>query len=130
MEQNPAYVFLNFQVKSLASSCPEELSKGNVLAWPDFLSGIVGRVKIDSKSLFCSALNLHSLPSDCPPLEGSVPHLRTASGDVKPGSKISLFCEPGFQMVGNPVQYCLNQGQWTQPLPLCERELPSLKAFQ
>uniref|UniRef100_A0A8C2PBT7 Sushi, von Willebrand factor type A, EGF and pentraxin domain containing 1 n=1 Tax=Capra hircus TaxID=9925 RepID=A0A8C2PBT7_CAPHI len=106
------YVLSPQQVNSLATSCPEELSKGNVLAWPDFLSGIVGRVKINPKSIFCS---------DCPSLEGSVPHLRTASRDVKPGSKISLFCDPGFQMVGNSVQYCLNQGQWTQPLPRCER---------
>nr|XP_045229548.1 sushi, von Willebrand factor type A, EGF and pentraxin domain-containing protein 1 [Macaca fascicularis] len=106
------YVLSPQQVKSLATSCPEELSRGNVLAWPDFLSGIMGKVKIDSKSIFCS---------DCPRLGGSVPHLRTASEDLKPGSKISLFCDPGFQLVGNPVQYCLNQGQWTQPLPHCER---------
>nr|XP_060465550.1 sushi, von Willebrand factor type A, EGF and pentraxin domain-containing protein 1 [Panthera onca] len=106
------YVLSPQQVKSLATSCPEELRKGNVLAWADFLSGIVGKVKIDSKSIFCS---------DCPSLEGTVPHLRTVSTDLKPGSKISLFCDPGFQMVGNPVQYCLNQGQWTQPLPHCER---------
>ncbi|MBZ3871168.1 Sushi, von Willebrand factor type A, EGF and pentraxin domain-containing protein 1 [Sciurus carolinensis] len=106
------YVLSPQQVKSLANSCPEELSRGNVLAWPDFLSGIVGKVKINPKSIFCS---------DCPPLEGSIPHLRTASVDLKPGSKVSLFCDPGFQMVGNPVQYCLNQGQWTQPLPHCER---------
>ncbi|XP_077904066.1 sushi, von Willebrand factor type A, EGF and pentraxin domain-containing protein 1 isoform X2 [Ictidomys tridecemlineatus] len=106
------YVLSPQQVKSLATACPEELSRGNVLAWPDFLSGIVGKVKINPKSIFCS---------DCPPLEGSVPHLRTASVDLKPGSKVSLFCDPGFQMVGNPVQYCLNQGQWTQPLPHCER---------
>uniref|UniRef100_A0A2K6EQD9 Sushi, von Willebrand factor type A, EGF and pentraxin domain-containing protein 1 n=1 Tax=Propithecus coquereli TaxID=379532 RepID=A0A2K6EQD9_PROCO len=115
------HMFLNFQVKSLATSCPEELSRGNVLAWPDFLTGIVGKVKIDSKSIFCS---------DCPPLDGSVPHLRTASVDLKPGSKVSLFCDPGFQMVGNPVQYCLNQGQWTQPLPHCERESSLLKSLQ
>lgn len=106
------YVLSPQQVKSLASSCPEELSRGNVLAWPDFVSGITGKVKVDSSSIFCS---------DCPSLEGSVPHLRPASGDRKPGSKVSLFCDPGFQMVGNPVQYCLNQGQWTQPLPHCER---------
>ncbi|KAM7319810.1 hypothetical protein ACRRTK_021493 [Alexandromys fortis] len=106
------YVLSPQQVKSLASSCPEELSRGNVLAWPDFLSGITGKVKVDSRSIFCS---------DCPSLEGTIPHLRTASGDRKPGSKVSLFCDPGFQIVGNPVQYCLNQGQWTQPLPHCER---------
>ncbi|XP_055973137.1 sushi, von Willebrand factor type A, EGF and pentraxin domain-containing protein 1 [Sorex fumeus] len=106
------YVLSPQQVKSLATSCPEELSKGNVLAWPDFLSGVVGKVKIEPKSIFCS---------DCPPLEGSVPHLRTASADLKPGSKINLSCDPGFQLVGNPVRSCLNQGQWTQPLPHCER---------
>ncbi|KAM5298505.1 sushi, von Willebrand factor type A, EGF and pentraxin domain-containing protein 1 [Ctenodactylus gundi] len=106
------YVLSPQQVKSLATSCPEELSRGNVLAWPDFLSGIVGKVKVNSKSIFCS---------DCPPLEGAAPHLRAASTDLKPGSKVSLFCDPGFQMVGNPVQYCLNQGEWTQPLPRCER---------
>ncbi|XP_051818518.1 sushi, von Willebrand factor type A, EGF and pentraxin domain-containing protein 1 [Antechinus flavipes] len=106
------YVLAPDQVKSLATSCPEGLSKGNVLAWPDFLSGIVGKVKIDSKSIFCS---------DCPSLDGYVPHLRTLSTDLKPGSKVNLFCDAGFQIVGDAVQYCLNQGQWTHPLPHCER---------
>ncbi|XP_042551824.1 sushi, von Willebrand factor type A, EGF and pentraxin domain-containing protein 1 [Dipodomys spectabilis] len=105
------YVLSPQQVKLLATSCSEELSRGNVLAWPDFLRGVIGKVKTSSKSIFCS---------DCPSLEGSVPHLKAASGDVKPGSKVSLFCDPGFQLVGNPVQHCLNQGQWTQPLPHCE----------
>ncbi|KAM4876293.1 sushi, von Willebrand factor type A, EGF and pentraxin domain-containing protein 1 [Thomomys bottae] len=105
------YVLSPQQVKSLATSCSEDLSRGNVLAWPDFLRGVVGKVKTSSKSIFCS---------DCPSLEGSVPHLKAASGDLKPGSKVSLFCDPGFQLVGNPVQHCLNQGQWTQPLPHCE----------
>jgi CUB/sushi domain-containing protein len=44
-------------VKLLATSCPEELSRGNVLAWPDFLWGIEGKVKIDYKSIFCSGEN-------------------------------------------------------------------------
>uniref|UniRef100_A0A8C3QYS8 Sushi, von Willebrand factor type A, EGF and pentraxin domain-containing protein 1 n=1 Tax=Cyanoderma ruficeps TaxID=181631 RepID=A0A8C3QYS8_9PASS len=100
------------QVKSLATSCPEELQKGNVLAWPDFLPGVVGRVKIDYKSIFCA---------DCPSLQGSIPHLRASSADVKPGSKVSLSCDPGFQIVGNSVQHCLNLGQWTRPFPRCER---------
>nr|XP_028567204.1 sushi, von Willebrand factor type A, EGF and pentraxin domain-containing protein 1 [Podarcis muralis] len=106
------YVLSPEQVNSLATSCPEELQKGNVLAWPDFLPGVVGRVKIDSKSVFCA---------DCPPLEGSIPHLRTSSTDSKPGSKVSLFCDPGFHIQGNSVQHCLNLGQWAQPLPRCER---------
>ncbi|XP_067409310.1 sushi, von Willebrand factor type A, EGF and pentraxin domain-containing protein 1 isoform X1 [Emydura macquarii macquarii] len=100
------------EVKSLATSCPEELQKGNVLAWPDFLPGVVGRVKIDHRSIFCA---------DCPSLEGSIPHLRASSTDLKPGSKVSLSCDPGFQIVGNSVQHCLNLGQWTRPLPRCER---------
>ncbi|XP_070794674.1 sushi, von Willebrand factor type A, EGF and pentraxin domain-containing protein 1 [Pituophis catenifer annectens] len=100
------------QVKSLATSCPEDLQKGNVLAWPDFLPGVVGRVKIDPRSIFCA---------DCQPLEGSIPHLKTSSATLKPGSKISLYCDPGFHIVGNSVLHCLNLGQWAQPLPHCER---------
>ncbi|KAM4808468.1 sushi, von Willebrand factor type A, EGF and pentraxin domain-containing protein 1 [Rhinophrynus dorsalis] len=100
------------QVKSLAVSCPHDLQKGNVLAWADFLPGVVGRVKVDDKSKFCA---------DCPILEGSSPHLHTSKGDLKPGSKISLFCDPGFQIVGNSEQLCLNLGEWDQPVPHCER---------
>ncbi|XP_061487863.1 sushi, von Willebrand factor type A, EGF and pentraxin domain-containing protein 1 isoform X2 [Rhineura floridana] len=106
------YVLSQEQVKSLATSCPDDLQKGNVLAWPDFLPGVVGRVKIDSKSIFCA---------DCQPLEGSILHLRTSSTALKPGSNVSLFCDPGFHIEGNSVQQCLNLGQWTQPLPHCER---------
>lgn len=53
---------LNSQVKSLASSCPEELSRGNVLAWPDFVSGITGKVKVDSSSIFCSGEDFSLTP--------------------------------------------------------------------
>ncbi|EGW02022.1 Sushi, von Willebrand factor type A, EGF and pentraxin domain-containing protein 1 [Cricetulus griseus] len=85
-------------------------------------TGGVWRVYIDGKlSDSGTGLSVGKAIPDCPSLEGAVPHLRTASGDRKPGSKVSLFCDPGFQIVGNPVQYCLNQGQWTQPLPHCER---------
>ncbi|XP_053321831.1 sushi, von Willebrand factor type A, EGF and pentraxin domain-containing protein 1 [Spea bombifrons] len=100
------------QVKSLAVSCPYELQKGNVLAWADFLPGVVGRAKVDRKSKFCS---------DCPVLEGSSPHLRTSPSDLKPGSIISLFCDPGYQIVGKSEHVCLNVGEWDQPLPHCER---------
>ncbi|KAG8130469.1 hypothetical protein E2320_017145, partial [Naja naja] len=126
------------QVKSLATSCPEDLQKGNVLAWPDFLLGVVGRVKIDPRSIFCAALMEVSysciqtmfrktvalndrFQEDCQPLEGSIPHLKTSSATLKPGSKISLYCDPGFHIVGNSVLHCLNLGQWAQPLPHCER---------
>ncbi|XP_069487009.1 sushi, von Willebrand factor type A, EGF and pentraxin domain-containing protein 1 isoform X2 [Ambystoma mexicanum] len=106
------HVLSSQEVSLLATSCPEELKRGNVLAWPDFLPGVVGKVKIDPKSIFCA---------DCPELEGTIPYLRTSTSNLKPGSKVSLFCDPGFQISGNPVQQCLNLGQWTQPLPRCER---------
>ncbi|XP_068090442.1 sushi, von Willebrand factor type A, EGF and pentraxin domain-containing protein 1 isoform X2 [Hyperolius riggenbachi] len=100
------------QVKSLASSCPHELQKGNVLAWADFLPGVVGRVRVDNKSRFCS---------DCPPLEASSPHLHALTTDLKPGSRISVFCDPGYQIVGSSEQQCMNLGEWDQPRPRCER---------
>ncbi|KAM9329386.1 sushi, von Willebrand factor type A, EGF and pentraxin domain-containing protein 1 [Gastrophryne carolinensis] len=100
------------QVKSLASSCPHELQKGNVLAWADFLPGVVGRTKVDYNSKFCS---------DCPPLEASSPHLHALTTDLKPGSRVSLFCDPGYQIVGSSEQQCLNLGEWDQPWPRCER---------
>ncbi|XP_069096987.1 sushi, von Willebrand factor type A, EGF and pentraxin domain-containing protein 1 isoform X1 [Pleurodeles waltl] len=105
------HVLLSQEVLLLATSCPEKLKRGNVLAWPDFLPGVVGRVKIDSKSIFCA---------ECPALEGAIPYLHTSSSNLKPGSEVSLYCDPGFQIVGNPVQQCLNMGQWTQPLPRCD----------
>ncbi|XP_053558647.1 sushi, von Willebrand factor type A, EGF and pentraxin domain-containing protein 1 [Bombina bombina] len=106
------HVLSPVQVKSLATSCPNELQRGNVIAWADFIPGVVGRVKINHKSKFCS---------ECPVLEGSSPHLHTSTSDRKPGSKISLFCDPGFQIVGNSELHCRNLGEWDQPLPRCER---------
>ncbi|XP_069622657.1 sushi, von Willebrand factor type A, EGF and pentraxin domain-containing protein 1 [Ranitomeya imitator] len=100
------------QVKLLATSCPHDLQRGNVLAWADFLPGVVGKVKVDNKSIFCS---------DCPVLEGLSPHLHASVSDLKPGSNISLKCDPGYQIVGSPEQQCLNLGKWDQPLPHCER---------
>ncbi|MBN3306145.1 SVEP1 protein, partial [Amia calva] len=100
------------QIQALASSCPEDLQRGNLLAWPDFLTGIVGRVKITPKSMFCA---------DCPVLESAVSHLRSSSTDVKPGSQVDLFCDPGFYLVGEKKQRCLNRGEWSHPLPQCNR---------
>uniref|UniRef100_A0A4W3I336 Sushi, von Willebrand factor type A, EGF and pentraxin domain containing 1 n=1 Tax=Callorhinchus milii TaxID=7868 RepID=A0A4W3I336_CALMI len=106
------YVLTPQQIKLLATACPEDLKKGNVLAWPDFLSGIVGRVKIDSRSIFCA---------DCPVLGGSQPSLLVASNDVKPGSRVELSCERGYHLVGDSVQHCQNLGAWRYPIPHCER---------
>ncbi|KAI1888389.1 hypothetical protein AGOR_G00184640 [Albula goreensis] len=106
------YVLTAQQIKALATSCPEDIAKGNVLAWPDFLTGVMGRVKITGNSVFCA---------DCPLLENAVPHLRALSTATSPSSQVELSCDPGFYLVGEPVQQCLNKGAWSHALPRCDR---------
>uniref|UniRef100_A0A7N6AVX0 Sushi, von Willebrand factor type A, EGF and pentraxin domain-containing protein 1 n=1 Tax=Anabas testudineus TaxID=64144 RepID=A0A7N6AVX0_ANATE len=102
------------QVKVLASSCPAShvTHRGNVLAWPDFLNGAIGRVKVNLSSIFCA---------DCPKLENAVPHMHTSTVEVNPGALVQLSCDPGFFLVGEPVLQCQNKGEWSHPLPSCER---------
>ncbi|XP_061921980.1 sushi, von Willebrand factor type A, EGF and pentraxin domain-containing protein 1 isoform X1 [Entelurus aequoreus] len=102
------------QIKVLASSCPDShvTHRGNVLAWPDFLSGVVGRIKVNHSSIFCA---------DCPQLENVVPHLHSSNVEVSPGAQVQLSCDPGFYLVGEPVLQCQNKGEWSHPLPSCER---------
>ncbi|XP_008281602.1 sushi, von Willebrand factor type A, EGF and pentraxin domain-containing protein 1 [Stegastes partitus] len=102
------------QIKVLASSCPAShvTHRGNVLAWPDFLNGVVGRVKVNLNSIFCA---------DCPKLENAVPHLHVSNVEVSPGAQVQLSCDPGFYLVGEPVLQCQNKGEWSHPLPSCER---------
>ncbi|KAJ8008467.1 hypothetical protein DPEC_G00105120 [Dallia pectoralis] len=100
------------QIKILASTCPGRNIRGNVLAWPDFLHGVVGTVKTNLNCIFCA---------DCPPLENAVPHLRASSPAVRPGSEAQLSCDPGFYLVGEPLLQCLNKGKWSHTLPRCER---------
>uniref|UniRef100_A0A8C4ZWE3 Sushi, von Willebrand factor type A, EGF and pentraxin domain-containing protein 1 n=1 Tax=Gadus morhua TaxID=8049 RepID=A0A8C4ZWE3_GADMO len=98
----------------LASSCPAShvTHRGNVLAWPDFLNGQMGRVKTTPGSIFCA---------DCPPLESAGAHLRASTVEVSPGAQVQLSCDPGFYLVGEPVLQCQNKGEWSHPLPRCER---------
>ncbi|XP_061566532.1 sushi, von Willebrand factor type A, EGF and pentraxin domain-containing protein 1 isoform X1 [Cololabis saira] len=102
------------QIKVLASSCPAShvTHRGNVFAWPDFLSGVVGRVKVNSNSIFCA---------DCPKLEDAMPHLHVSTVEVSPGAQVQMSCDPGFYLVGEPVLQCQNKGEWSHPLPSCER---------
>uniref|UniRef100_A0A674AJT0 Sushi, von Willebrand factor type A, EGF and pentraxin domain-containing protein 1 n=1 Tax=Salmo trutta TaxID=8032 RepID=A0A674AJT0_SALTR len=100
------------QIKILANTCPGNNIRGNVLAWPDFLNGVVGRVKTNPNCIFCA---------DCPLLENAVPHLRASSPAVSPGSQTQLFCDPGFHLVGEPLLQCQNKGEWSHALPRCER---------
>ncbi|XP_074555287.1 sushi, von Willebrand factor type A, EGF and pentraxin domain-containing protein 1 [Halichoeres trimaculatus] len=102
------------QIKVLSSSCPAShvTHRGNVLAWPDFLNGEVGRVKVNHNSIFCA---------DCPKLENAVPHLHASSVEVSPGAQVQLSCDPGFYLLGEPMLQCQNKGEWSHPLPSCER---------
>ncbi|XP_068164048.1 sushi, von Willebrand factor type A, EGF and pentraxin domain-containing protein 1 isoform X1 [Antennarius striatus] len=102
------------QIKVLASSCPSThvTHRGNVLAWPDFLNGVVGRVKVNLNSVFCA---------DCPKLENARPHLHVSTVEVNPGAQVHLSCDPGFYLLGEPVLQCQNRGEWSHPLPSCER---------
>ncbi|XP_026155176.1 sushi, von Willebrand factor type A, EGF and pentraxin domain-containing protein 1 isoform X2 [Mastacembelus armatus] len=102
------------QIKVLASSCPAShvTHRGNVLAWPDFLNGMVGRVKVNLNSIFCA---------DCPKLENAAPHLHASTVEVSPGAQVQLSCDPGFYLVGEPVLQCQNKGEWSHPMPSCER---------
>ncbi|CAJ1086014.1 sushi%2C von Willebrand factor type A, EGF and pentraxin domain-containing protein 1 [Xyrichtys novacula] len=102
------------QIKVLASSCPAShvTHRGNVLAWPDFLNGDVGRVKVNHNSIFCA---------DCPKLENAIPHLHASTVEVSPGAQVQLSCDPGFYLLGEPVLQCQNKGEWSHPLPSCER---------
>uniref|UniRef100_A0AAY4CTR2 Sushi, von Willebrand factor type A, EGF and pentraxin domain-containing protein 1 n=1 Tax=Denticeps clupeoides TaxID=299321 RepID=A0AAY4CTR2_9TELE len=106
------HVLSSQQIRALASSCPDDLARGNVFAWPDFLEGVTGRVKVNPNCFFCA---------DCPLLDHAVPYLRASSLAVSPGSQVHLSCDPGFYLVGEPLQKCLNRGKWSHSLPRCER---------
>ncbi|TSN12231.1 Sushi, von Willebrand factor type A, EGF and pentraxin domain-containing protein 1 [Bagarius yarrelli] len=106
------YVLSSQQIRSLASACPTDLQRGNVFAWPDFLQGITGRVKTNPKSMFCA---------ECPLLQDTVPNLRSSSPAVTPGAQVKFSCNPGYYLVGEPVQKCLNRGTWSHAKPHCER---------
>ena len=69
------------------------------------------------------------LHPDCPPLESAVAHLRASTVEVSPGAQVQLSCDPGFYLVGEPVLQCQNRGEWSHPLPRCEREFRAPPAF-
>ncbi|XP_075416413.1 sushi, von Willebrand factor type A, EGF and pentraxin domain-containing protein 1 isoform X2 [Tenrec ecaudatus] len=105
------YVLSPQQVKSLATSCPEELNKGNVLAWPDFLSGIVGKVKIDSRSIFCSGIRCGVPPA----LENGI----YSAEDFHAGSTVTYQCNNGYYLLGDSRMFCTDNGSWNGISPSC-----------
>ncbi|RMB94706.1 hypothetical protein DUI87_28819 [Hirundo rustica rustica] len=99
------------QVESLATSCPEELQKGNVLAWPDFLPGVVGRVKIDYKSIFCAGISCGVPPT----LENGF----YSAEDFFAGSTVTYHCNGGYYLLGDSRMLCLDNGSWNSISPSC-----------
>ncbi|KAJ7417533.1 hypothetical protein WISP_63915 [Willisornis vidua] len=105
------HVLSPHQVKSLATSCPEELQKGNVLAWPDFLPGVVGRVKIDYKSIFCAGISCGVPPA----LENGF----YSAEDFFAGSTVTYHCNSGYYLLGDSRMLCLDNGSWNSISPSC-----------
>uniref|UniRef100_H3D8L5 Sushi, von Willebrand factor type A, EGF and pentraxin domain containing 1 n=1 Tax=Tetraodon nigroviridis TaxID=99883 RepID=H3D8L5_TETNG len=38
-----------------------------------------------------------------------------------PGAQVRFSCDPGFYLLGEPVVHCQNKGEWSHPLPSCEK---------
>ncbi|ETE67092.1 Sushi, von Willebrand factor type A, EGF and pentraxin domain-containing protein 1, partial [Ophiophagus hannah] len=134
------------QVKSLATSCPEDLQKGNVLAWPDFLPGVVGRVKIDPRSIFCADVDECAVGSDCDshasclntngsyictcihPYTGDGKKCAAISCGIPPhpkngaidGSRFTFGSKVMFSLQGPSVLVCEALGNWSSSSPDCE----------
>lgn len=51
-----------------------------------------------------------------------MPHLHVSNVEVRPGAQVQLSCDPGFYLLGEPVLQCQNKGEWSHPLPSCERK--------
>lgn len=51
-----------------------------------------------------------------------MPHLHVSSVEVRPGAQVQLSCDPGFYLLGEPILQCQNKGEWSHPLPSCERK--------
>lgn len=81
-----------------------------------------GRSPVNHQATAIGVAQSVCLSTDCPPLENAAPHLHASAVEVSPGALVQLSCDPGFYLVGEPVLQCQNQGEWSHPLPSCERK--------
>lgn len=107
---------LNLWDKTLS---PEEISKigtsctpyhGNLRAWPDFLGGLKGRIKVE-ESRFC---------------KGCVPLNDPENGTVETNGLEMLAvanykCHSGYSLSGNATRTCEVHGEWSGVVPQCKR---------
>ncbi|XP_064626004.1 sushi, von Willebrand factor type A, EGF and pentraxin domain-containing protein 1-like [Lineus longissimus] len=96
------------EIKRLAESCEKYI--GNVRAWPDFLAGLNGRIRI-LNSTFCQ---------DCPtPTDIDNGHVILTG--LSTTDTVSYSCKPGYGIVGASRRVCKIYGRWDDKDPRCER---------
>ncbi|XP_078575446.1 sushi, von Willebrand factor type A, EGF and pentraxin domain-containing protein 1-like isoform X3 [Branchiostoma floridae x Branchiostoma japonicum] len=103
------YVLSEDNVFAMATTCQKNV--GNVRAWPDFLPGIVGRVKKTPTNI-CKGCE--SLPPT--PRYGSI-----IGNNTSMGSRIIYSCDTGYELEGLPYRDCLLDTSWSGEAPGCKK---------
>ncbi|XP_013383226.1 sushi, von Willebrand factor type A, EGF and pentraxin domain-containing protein 1 [Lingula anatina] len=101
-------VFTDSEIQGLILTCEPYI--GNVKSWPDFLSGLRGKVQ-KTNSSFCK---------DCeiPPFipNGSVEWTGTATF-----SSATYSCDVGYELKGTGTRRCQVYSEWDGEAPRCEK---------
>ncbi|KAK2150293.1 hypothetical protein LSH36_413g01017 [Paralvinella palmiformis] len=95
-------------IVNIMNSCEEYI--GSVLAWPDFLAGIHGRVQRQDSHLCKGCKPPNNVTS------GSVTWNGTATGDLTQYS-----CDVGYRILGSKHRTCRVNSTWDGTEPSCER---------
>ncbi|GAB1599781.1 protein lev-9 isoform X5 [Argonauta hians] len=81
----------------------------------------------------CTKTGVPEQKTDCG-YPGEVSNGRREGQEFRHPSKVTYFCNEGFQLIGNAVRECQANGQWSGSLPLCnpircEELRPPLNGF-
>ncbi|KAK7079301.1 hypothetical protein SK128_011484 [Halocaridina rubra] len=57
----------------------------------------------------------------CDELPKTIPNGRVIGDDNSCGSLVEYECSPGYIIQGSPTATCLENSQWSSPVPVCER---------
>ncbi|XP_076346234.1 sushi, von Willebrand factor type A, EGF and pentraxin domain-containing protein 1-like isoform X1 [Tachypleus tridentatus] len=102
------YTLTVSELSTIMSRCDNY--KGNVRAWPDFLGGLKGTVKLQDSN-FCQGCK-HPDPMD---------HGEISVSGVKTTAVASYMCLPGFDLIGPKTRKCMVYGDWSNEEPACYR---------